>query len=47
VLVAASGDLGITFGYIRSTTDKDQPPAPFFTIWRRASTAEPWRYIAE
>lgn len=47
VLVASSGDLGITFGFIRSTSAKDQPPAPFFTIWRRASPAEAWRYIAE
>jgi ketosteroid isomerase-like protein len=47
VLVASSGDLGITFGFIRSTTAKDQPPAPFFTIWRRVSSTEPWRYIAE
>lgn len=47
VLVASSGDLGITFGLIRSTTAKDQPPVPFFTIWRRASASDPWRYIAE
>ena len=47
VIVASSGDLGITFGYIRSTTKTDQPPAPFFTIWRRASPSDPWRYIAE
>lgn len=50
VLVASSGDLGVTFGYIRP---KAAPPpgqpdkAPFFTIWRRDSPAEPWRYIAE
>jgi hypothetical protein len=47
VLVASSGDLGITFGFIRSTTANDQPPIPFFTIWRRASSTDPWRYIAE
>lgn len=47
VLVASSGDLGITFGFIRSTTATDQPPTPFFTIWRRASSTDPWRYIAE
>lgn len=47
VLVASSGDLGITFGFIRSTTSKDQPPTPFFTIWRRASSTDAWRYIAE
>lgn len=47
VIVASSGDLGVTFGFIRSTTSKDQPPTPFFTIWRRASPSDPWRYIAE
>lgn len=47
VIVASSGDLGITFGFIRSTTPSDRPPVPFFTIWRRASTSDPWRYIAE
>jgi hypothetical protein len=49
VLVASSGDLGITFGMIHP----HQPFAgqtaafPFFTIWRRASADEPWRYVAE
>lgn len=46
-LAASSGDLGITFGYIRSNGKSEQPPFPFFTIWRRASPADPWRYIAE
>lgn len=49
-LVASSGDLGVTIGLIR-----DRPPSagaappvyPFFTVWRRASTADPWRYVAE
>lgn len=50
VLVASSGDLGVTWGWIRS----NGPPAegrparvPFFTIWRRPSPAAPWRYVAE
>jgi len=50
-IVASSGDLGISFGYIRPN---GPPPAgappngsPFFTIWYRASPAGPWRYIAE
>ncbi|HVH38096.1 MAG TPA: hypothetical protein VM757_05870, partial [Sphingomicrobium sp.] len=50
VLVASSGDLGITFGMIH----RDQPPPagqpasfPFFTIWRRAAPDQPWRYVAE
>ena len=49
VLVASSGDLGITFGAIRShKTRPDRPDAvPFFTIWRRDGPAAPWRYIAE
>lgn len=51
VLVATSGDLGISFGHIRPN---GPPPAgapaggsPFFTIWYRASPSGPWRYIAE
>lgn len=50
VLVASSGDLGITFGMIKqNTSDAAQPHAgvPFFTIWRRDSPSQPWRYIAE
>lgn len=53
VIVASSGDLGITIGTIRLNA----PPAgagaagaagiPFFTIWRRASPREEWRYVAE
>lgn len=49
-IVASSGDLGITIGYIRPKTTPaaaPQPPIPFFTIWRRASPTSPWRYIAE
>jgi len=51
VIVAASGDFGVTFGYIRQNTPASSSPpsapVPFFTIWRRPSTAAPWRYIAE
>jgi ketosteroid isomerase-like protein len=50
VIVASSGDLGVTIGIIRLNT----PPAagepaafPFFTVWRRPSVNAPWRYIAE
>jgi ketosteroid isomerase-like protein len=51
VIVASSGDLGVTIGTIRPNA----PPAagaaptvfPFFTIWRRASPKDPWRYVAE
>lgn len=50
-VVASSGDLGISFGYIRpnGAPPPGAPPngSPFFTIWYRASPAGPWRYIAE
>jgi ketosteroid isomerase-like protein len=49
-LVASSGDLGVTFGFIRQNTSPpsgQQAPIPFITIWRRASPDEAWRYIAE
>ena len=50
VIVASSGDLGVTFGYIRPNAPDARRPAggaPFFTIWRRDSPSSPWRYIAE
>ena len=51
VIVASTGDFGVTFGYIRSNATPGASPAPapvpFFTIWRRASATAPWRYIAE
>ncbi len=51
VIVASSGDFGVTFGFIRQNTSAGTSPAPapvpFFTIWRRANAAAPWRYIAE
>jgi hypothetical protein len=50
VIVASSGDLGVTFGFIRQNSPPTAgPPAavPFITIWRRAGPSEPWRYIAE
>ena len=48
VLVASSGDLGITFGMIRFKNPQAGQPAavPFYTIWRR-EPGQPWRYIAE
>ena len=49
-IVASSGDLGVTFGFIRPNTPPPagQPGAvPFITIWRRASVNDPWRYVAE
>jgi hypothetical protein len=53
VIVASSGDLGVTIGYIRPNVPAGTSPAPapapipFFTIWRRAAATAPWRYIAE
>jgi ketosteroid isomerase-like protein len=49
VIVASSGDLGITIGMIHPNTPADGQPAnfPFFTIWRRQPTTAPWRYVAE
>jgi len=49
VLVASSGDLGVTMGSIRPhKPQQGQPSAfPFFTIWRRDDPSQPWRYIAE
>lgn len=51
VIVAASGDLGVTIGYLRlnSPPTSGAPAAgiPFFTIWYRERVTDPWRYIAE
>ena len=50
-LVASSGDLGVSFGFIRPNARPAAGAAPdgqpFFTIWSRGSTDAPWRYIAE
>jgi ketosteroid isomerase-like protein len=49
-IIAASGDFGVTIGYINRNApgpDGKTPPAqPFFTIWRREANGA-WRYIAE
>jgi hypothetical protein len=49
VIVASSGDLGVTIGMIHPNTPRAGQPAnfPFFTIWRRANPTAPWRYVAE
>ena len=49
VIVASSGDLGVTIGAIRlNKPQQGQPSAfAFFTIWRRDDPTQPWRYIAE
>ncbi|MBX3431279.1 MAG: hypothetical protein KF779_16960 [Hyphomonadaceae bacterium] len=50
VIVATTGDLGATWGYLRR--NGPTPPGrlaeiPFFTIWARDTPTEEWRYIAE
>ncbi|HEX6161886.1 MAG TPA: hypothetical protein VFZ31_00875 [Vicinamibacterales bacterium] len=49
-IVAASGDFGVTIGYItpnKTAADGKTPPRqPFFTIWRKDADGA-WRYIAE
>jgi len=50
VIVADSGDLGVTIGMIRrnaTAAGDDAAPVPFFTVWRRNSPGELWTYIAE
>ena len=51
VIVASSGDLGVTIGMIRPNAkpaDGSQPAGfAFFTIWRRSSPKDSWRYVAE
>jgi hypothetical protein len=54
VIVASSGDLGVSIGFIRANSPAspaaEATPAasfPFFTIWRRASPTAPWQYVAE
>lgn len=50
VIVASSGDLGVTIGTI-ITNEADSTGAygkfTFFTVWRRSSPDQPWRYVAE
>jgi len=49
VIVASSGDLGVTIGMIHPNAPAAGEPTdfPFFTIWRRANPSAEWRYIAE
>jgi len=51
VLVASSGDLGVTIGMIypnAPAADGSRAAGfPFFTVWHRPNPAAPWRYIAE
>jgi len=47
VLVASSGDLGVTIGHIVAPGDAGAAPRriPFFTIWKRVGAV--WKFVAE
>jgi ketosteroid isomerase-like protein len=47
LMVASSGDLGISIGWIHRVAEPNGATFPFFTIWRRDNPTAPWRYIAE
>lgn len=48
VIVANTGDLGVSIGTIRITPAGGMTSeVPFFTVWKRAWPSEPWRYVAE
>ena len=53
VIVSSTGDLGVSIGTIHvSIPASGNQPAqardvPFFTVWKRASPTDPWRYVAE
>ena len=47
VLVASSGDLGVTIGHINAPPDGNQPARriPFFTVWKKVGGV--WKFVAE
>src|SRR5262249_49491748 len=49
VIVASSGDLGVTIGWILPNAPSPDRPEkdPYFTVWRRANATAPWKYVAE
>lgn len=49
VLVAPSGDMGLSYGLLHVKAPPPGQPAtiPFFTIWARQKPGDPWRYVAE
>ncbi|MEX2151799.1 MAG: hypothetical protein WD825_00575 [Gemmatimonadaceae bacterium] len=53
VIVASTGDLGVSIGTIRITSPPTAEKAaetvevPFFTVWKRATPRDVWRYVAE
>lgn len=49
VLVAPSGDMGLSYGLLHAKSPPESQPAtiPFITIWARPKPGDPWRYVAE
>jgi ketosteroid isomerase-like protein len=49
VIVASSGDLGVTLGVIsiRLAGSSAEQRVSFFTVWRREGPDRPWRFVAE
>ena len=48
VVVASSGDLGVTIGFIDQNDSTAVPRRfPFFTVWRRDTPSGRWLYVAE
>ena len=53
VIVSSTGDLGVSIGTIHITAPATAGKSsatrdvPFFTIWKRATPTDPWRYVAE
>ncbi len=47
VLVASSGDLGVTIGHINAPSRAGGPPQriPFFTVWKKVGGV--WKFVAE
>lgn len=47
VVVASSGDLGVSIGHINIPGPEGQPPrrVPFFTVWRKIGGV--WKFVAE
>lgn len=47
VLVASSGDLGVTIGHINAPGQNGQPARriPFFTVWKKVGAV--WKFVAE
>lgn len=49
VMVAASGDMGLSYGLLHVNDPKPNSlgTIAFFTVWARPAPGDPWRYVAE